>query len=185
MKKENPSKLILKEPAFLEIIIGAAEVFHQECFGLLLGYKTRNAIIVEDAQIVQSARRTPFHVEPIAKRIKRIEKLIKSIGMEMEIIGDFHSHTQIGADPARPIPSGDDIADMEPENAYIIVAVNYLKGNPLTWSYLSKSKTLKGSLENFIFEISAYYCFEENKYKKMEIRCPFVTALEPYWHKEK
>lgn len=183
MEKEiHYDKLILKEPAFFEMIMGAVEVFHQECFGLLIGYKTRSAIIVEDAQIIQSARRTPFNIEPVARRIKRIEKLIKSTGLEMEILGDFHSHTQIGADLARPIPSGEDIADMQPGNVYIIIAINYLRGSPLTWFYSSKTKILKGSLENFIFEISGYYCFAENKYKKMEIKSPFVTALEPYGH---
>ncbi len=178
-----PEKLILKEPAFLEIILGSAEVFHQECFGLLLGYKTENIIIVEDAQVIQSARRTPYHVEPVARRIKRIEKLLKSIGMEYAIVGDFHSHTQIGADPARPNPSGEDIADMEPGNVYLIVAINYLKEKVVNWVYSQEEKILKGSLENFLFEISAYYCFEENKYKKIDIICPFVTSLEPDRHK--
>lgn len=184
-RPQLPERLVLKEYAFLEIVIGAVEVFHQECFGLILGYKTEHALIVEDAQVVQSARRTPFHVEPVAKRIKRIENLVKSIGIEMGIIGDFHSHTQIGADPARPTPSGEDIADMEPGNAYLIIAINRLKGSPVIWTYSEKTKILKGSIENLLFEISAYYCFRENQYKKLEIKCPFVTPLESYGHKEK
>lgn len=172
-----PEKLILKEPAFLEIILGSAEVFHQECFGLLLGYKTEKVIIAHDAQIIQSARRTPYHVEPVAKRIKRIEKLLKSIGMEYEVVGDFHSHTQIGADPARPFPSGDDIVDMKPGNVYLIVAINYLKEKIINWFYSKEEKILKGSLENFLFEICAYYCFEENKFKRIDIIFPFMSSL--------
>lgn len=180
-----PEKVILKEPAFLEMIIGSAEVFHQECFGLLLGYKAEGVIIVEDAQVVQSARRTPYHVEPVAKRIKRIEKLIRSMGMEYKILGDFHSHTQVGADPARPIPSGEDINDMVPDNLYIIIAINYLKEKEMVWSYSKEEKVLRGTLENFLFEISAYYCFGEDKFKKIDIKCPFASALEPYRHEKK
>lgn len=180
-----PEKVILKEPAFFDMIIGSAEVFHQECFGLLLGYKTEEIIIVEDAQVVQSARRTPYHVEPVAKRIKRIEKLIKSMGMEYKILGDFHSHTQIGADPARPTPSPEDISDMVPGNLYLIIAINYLKEKDIIWFYSKEEKILRGSLEEFLFEISAYYSFGENRYKKIDIKCPFASALEPYRHQKK
>ncbi len=178
MGKQIPETVILKPPAFLEIILASAESYHEECYGILMGFKGESSILVEDAQVLQDVKKSPYHVTPIAKREKRILNLIKSLNLEnMETIGDFHSHPMVAGVKGKPVPSGDDILDMEKGKLYIIVAVNETKRN-IKWKYNPKKKILKGSLENFSFEISAYYCYEKLSYKKLHIKCPFVLNLK-------
>jgi len=178
MKREIPETTILKLPAFLEIILASAEAYHDECYGILMGVKGKSSIIIEDAQVLQDVKRSPYGVTPVAKRERRILNLIKSLNLEnMESIGDFHSHPMIGGVKGKPVPSGDDILDMKEGKLYIIVAVNESRRNT-EWRYNPKNKILKGSLENFSFKISAYYCYEKLSYRKLHIKCPFVLNFK-------
>ncbi len=172
-----PDLMILKPPAFLEIILASAESYHYECYGLILGYIGEKEIIVEDAQVLQIVKKSPYSVAPVARREKRIIQLIDSLKIEnLKVIGDFHSHPMVGGIKGTSSPSGDDILDMEVGKAYIIVSVNESKREK-SWSYSEKRKVLSGSIFNFNFEISGYYCHKNLSYKKLHINCPFLMAI--------
>ncbi|MEO0292096.1 MAG: Mov34/MPN/PAD-1 family protein [candidate division WOR-3 bacterium] len=173
----SPDVIILKSPAFLEMILASAESYHYECYGLILGYFNNREIIVEDAQVLQIVKKSPYSVAPIAKREKRIIQLINSLKIEnLKVIGDFHSHPMVGGIKGKSTPSGDDILDMEVGKVYIIVSVNESK-RERAWSYSIKRKILRGSIFNFSFEISGYYCHKNLSYKKLHINCPFLMAI--------
>ncbi len=164
-------------PAFLEIVLASAEAYHDECYGILLGLKGEKSILIEDAQVLQDVKKSPYHVTPVPRREKRLLNLITSLGLDhLEPVGDFHSHPKVGKERGRPYPSGNDILDMNPGNIYIIVAVNESK-KINNWRYLKNKKILKGYLEGFSFEISAYYCYDKLLYKKLHIKCPFALSL--------
>ncbi|MEN3045305.1 MAG: Mov34/MPN/PAD-1 family protein [Candidatus Hydrothermales bacterium] len=176
--KKFPWILILKPPAFLEIILASAESYHSECYGIMLGYVNEKEVVVEDAQVLQDVKKSPYGVTPFPKREKRLIQLIKSLNLDnLNVIGDFHSHPMIGDVKGKPVPSGDDILDMKVGFTYLIVAINESKRNR-RWSYNEKRKVLKGSIFNFNFEISAYYCHKNLGYKKLQINCPFLMAID-------
>jgi len=83
--------VILEQEAFLGLIISAVETYKKECFGSLLGYGTRNRIIVELAVPSQVAERAFVKVDPDWKRLSQSEEILKQLST-LEHLGYFHSH---------------------------------------------------------------------------------------------
>jgi proteasome lid subunit RPN8/RPN11 len=177
LTKKIPENVIIKPQAFIEMILAAVEAYRYECLGLLIGMRGIKSFIIEDAQVLQTAKRSPYHAEPSPEREKRIFKILHNLGLShFEPIGDFHSHPELGEHKGLPEPSGDDIADMKPGKVYIIIAINNKTKNK-KWRFIKRKKILTGTLDEYEFELAAYYCYKENKFKKIDIKCPFVTSL--------
>ena len=163
----------VKERAFLAMVLSAIEVYKYETLGLLLGYKGGNEFIVEYAIPYQTSIKGYSWVSPKPKVSERIKELVENL--PVQVIGDFHSHTEFGTHKALPIPSGDDIADMEKDNIHIIVAVNDREKNQ-KWRY-GKNGAISGTLGDYHLAIAAATPKVSYSYERVKIICPSATGI--------
>lgn len=172
--KKIPTEILIEPPAFISMILSAIEVFHLETYGLLLGNRGER-IVIEHALSLQSAERAIYAVKPNPKREERIKELSEKMGLGLELLGDFHSHTEIGTNKAKPVPSLEDIANMIEGDVHIIIAVN--KSEKRKHWHLNRDKTISGTLGGFHIKVSAYYAWGTWKYYKLRVICPIATGL--------
>lgn len=163
----------IKERAFLAMVLSAVEVYKHETLGLLLGYKGDDEFIVEYAIPYQTSMKGYSWVSPKPTVSERIKELVKNL--PVEVIGDFHSHTEFGKNRAVPVPSGDDIADMEESHIHIIVAVNEKK-RAQKWSS-GKDGEISGTLGDYHLAIAAATPRGDTSYERVKIICPSATGI--------
>jgi proteasome lid subunit RPN8/RPN11 len=162
-------RVYLSENAFVDLLLSSAEVYKKECLGFLLGYRLEDRFIVEHAFSFQTADRKPKGVVSLDRSHKKIEPIIKRLD-RLQIVGDFHSHTQFGLEKGLPLPSDEDINGMSPNHIYLIVAINNNR-KTMNWAE-NRDGTISGSVDKFFFKIAAYY-MTSSTVKKARIHCPF------------
>lgn len=167
-------RVYLSENAFLDLLLSSAEVYKKECLGFLLGYKLEDRFIIEHAFSFQTASRKPKGVISHDKSHKKIEPIIERFD-RLQIIGDFHSHTQFGTVKGLSSPSPEDIKGMTPDHIYLIIAINNNKKTML-WAENSDS-TISGSVDKYFFKISAYFLNNSSYVRKAKIHCPFPPGF--------
>lgn len=167
-------RVYLSENAFLDLLLSSAEVYNRECLGFLLGYKLEDRFIVEHAFSFQTASRKPKGVVSHDKSHKKIEPILTCFD-RLQIIGDFHSHTQFGMTKGIPLPSQEDVRGMSPEHIYLIVAINSNK-KTMNWAE-NRDSTISGSAGDFFFKISAYFINSAVSLRKAKIHCPFPPGF--------
>ena len=176
IRRPRPIKVYLSENAFMGLLLSSAEVFRNESLGYLLGYRLEDRVIVEYAFGLQTAKRRRRGVMLRNSDQKRIEPILSNFE-KLQIVGDFHSHTQYGEKKGIPIPSPEDIQEMEKDNLYIIVAINEMKRSR-PWKE-NRDGSISGSMGNFFFRISAYLSpFVRGAPQKAPIFCPFPPGLK-------
>lgn len=166
-------RVYLSENAFMDILLSSAEVYKRECLGYLLGYRLEDRFIVEHAFSFQTATRRHKGVVFNDKNHRKIEPIIERFE-KLQIIGDFHSHTQFGLAKGLPVPSEEDIAGMKEGLIYLIVAINNNE-KTVGWGE-NRDGTISGSVSDFFFKISAYYK-NGNMPKRAKIYCPFPPGF--------
>jgi len=167
-------RVYLCENAFIDLLLSSAEVYKSECLGFLLGYKLEDRFIVEHAFSFQTASRKLKGVISHDRRHKQIEPILARLD-RLQIIGDFHSHTQFGEHKGLPNPSQEDIDGMKAHHIYLIVAINNNeKTKPWTEN---RDSTISGSVDNFFFKISAYFLNGGASVRKAKIHCPFPPGF--------
>ena len=167
-------KVYLSENAFIDILLSSAEVYRKECLGFLLGYRLEDRFIVEHAFSFQTANRKHKAVVVHEKNHKKIAPILSRLD-KLQIIGDFHSHTQFGPSKGLPIPSEEDIAGMKQDQIYVIVAINNNE-KTLDWGE-NRDGTISGSVGDVFFKVSAYFIKEGKKTKRAKIHCPFPPGF--------
>lgn len=166
-------RVYLSENAFVDILLSSAEVYKRECLGFLLGYRLEDRFIVEHAFSFQTASRGHKGVIVHDKNHRKIEPILARFD-KLQIIGDFHSHTQFGSIKGLPVPSEEDIAGMKEGLIYLIIAIN---NNEKTVGWGEKRDgTISGSVGEVFFKISAYY-LSGRVTKKAKIHCPFPPGF--------
>lgn len=159
----------------MHLLISSAEVFKRESLGYILGYHLEDRFIIEHAFSLQTAMRRRRGVLLRKKDQKRIEAILSRFE-NLQIIGDFHSHTQYGESKGLPVLSPEDIRSMEPDNLYIIIAVNEIHRSR-AWGE-NRDGSISGSVGELFFKISAYYCHTAGlKPLKTPIDCPFPPGF--------
>lgn len=153
-------KVYLSESTFLGLLLSAAEVYKKECLGYLLGYSLEDRFIVEHAFSLQTATRKHKGVVLKERNQRKIEEILERFA-KLQIIGDFHSHTQYGDTRGLFIPSPDDISSMVKGEIYLIVAVNDID-KVYSWSE-NRDGTISGSVGKMFFKIAAYYLASKKK----------------------
>src|SRR3989337_176449 len=108
-------RVYLSENAFIDLLLSSAEVYKKECLGFLLGYKLEDRFIIEHAFSLQTASRKLKGVSSLDRSHKRIEPILARFD-RLQIIGDFHSHTQFGVNKGLPTPSREDVDGMTPDD---------------------------------------------------------------------
>ncbi|GAB4536499.1 MAG: hypothetical protein Fur0020_04520 [Thermodesulfovibrionia bacterium] len=175
IKSDKHMKVYLSENAFMGLLLSSAEVYKKESLGYLLGYRLHDRFIVEYAFSLQTALRRRRGVIFRKEDHKKIAPILSSF-VKLQIIGDFHSHTPYGESKGLPIPSAEDVRGMEPENLYIIIAIDK-QGITRHWRE-NKDGSISGSMGDFFFKISAYfYPHAEAMPLKAHIYCPFPPGL--------
>lgn len=167
-------RVYISENAFIDILISSAEVYKKECLGFLLGYKLEDRFIVEHAFSVQTANRKHKGVVYNQKNHKKIEQILSRFD-KLQIIGDFHSHTQFGPTKGLPIPSKEDISGMILDRIYLIAAINNNE-KTMPWGE-NRDGTISGSVSDFFFKISAHFLNGNSSVKRATIHCPFPPEL--------
>ncbi len=175
VKSYKTMKIYLSGDAFMGLLLSSAEVFKKESLGYLLGYRLEDRFIIEHAFSLQTARRRRRGVIFRHRDHKKIEPILSKFE-KLQIIGDFHSHTQYGEAKGLPIPSREDIEGMEPENLYIIIAINEVKQSR-PWKE-NRDGSISGSIGDFFFKISAYFYPDQDSVpQRSRIYCPFPPGL--------
>jgi proteasome lid subunit RPN8/RPN11 len=172
-------RVYISENAFIGLLLSSAEVYKKECLGFLLGYRLEDRFIVEHAFTVQTANRRHKGVIYNTKNHRKIEPILARFD-KLQIIGDFHSHTQFGLTKGLPIPSPEDIKEMLPGHVYLIVAINNNQ-KTMPWGE-NRDGTISGSISEFFFKISAYFLNGVtsnggNSVKRAKIHCPFPPGF--------
>lgn len=174
-KMVKPIKVFLSEDAFMGLLLSSAEVFKRESLGYLLGYRLEDRFIIEYAFSLQTAKRRRRGVVFHHRDHKKIEPILTKFE-KLQIVGDFHSHTPYGETKGLPVPSPEDIKGMEPDNLYIIIAINNLHKSR-HWKE-NRDGSISGSLGDFFFKISAYfYPYVDSVPQRARIYCPFPPGL--------
>lgn len=167
-------RVYLSENAFIDLLLSSAEVYRQECLGFLLGYRLEDRFIIEHAFSFQTAHRGPRAVRSYDRSHKKIDQILSRFD-RLQIIGDFHSHTQFGMSKGLPFPSPEDISGMKTEHIYLIVAINNNK-KTMSWAE-NRDSTISGSVGDFFFKISAYYLNKHSFARKARLHCPFPPGF--------
>jgi proteasome lid subunit RPN8/RPN11 len=168
-------KVYLSEHAFMGLLLSCAEVYQKESLGYLLGYRLHDRFIIEYAFGLQTAKRKRRGVILHHRDKMKIEPILSKF-VKLQIVGDFHSHTPYGDEKGIPIPSVEDVNGMEKDNLYLIIAINELNSTK-PWKE-NKDGSISGSMGNFFFKISAYFCPDINGIPlKSRIYCPFPPGL--------
>lgn len=167
-------RVYLSENAFIDLLLSSAEVYKRESLGFLLGYKLEDRFIVEHAFSFQTASRKHKGVIFHQKNHKKIEPILARFD-KLQIIGDYHSHTQFGPTKGLPIPSEEDVKGMVPGHIYLIVAINNNE-KTLDWGE-NRDGTVSGSVGKFFFKISAYFLNGSAGARRAKIHCPFPPGF--------
>lgn len=166
-------RVYLSENAFIDILLSSAEVYRKECLGFLLGYRLEDRFIIEHAFSFQTATRGHKGVIVLDKNHKKIEPILERFD-RLQIVGDFHSHTQFGATKGLTVPSEEDIRSMKDGLVYLIIAINNNEKTNI-WSE-KRDGTISGSVGEVFFKISAYF-LKQNSPRKAKIHCPFPPGF--------
>lgn len=168
-------KVYISESAFMDLVLSSAEVYKKECLGLLLGYRLEDRFIIEHAFTYQTARRRHKGVSFHRRGHRNIDTILDRFN-RLQVLGDFHSHTQFGELKGVPNPSPEDVSEMESGKVYIIMAINDNE-RTMPWKE-NRDKTVSGSLGTFYFKISAYYIDPDDRFiKKAKIYCHFPAGF--------
>lgn len=164
--------IFISGDAFLGMVIAAVEVFRKETLGILLGYKSDNSLIVENAIAYQTSDRYASLVHRNDNAHKRIESFLKNVNSPSKIIGDFHSHTQFGNSKGGFVPSKEDTSEMKNGGVYCIIEINR-KTRTQTWDY-NRNGTMSGTVGDYFIKIAAWYRNGKNGKPHLgTISCPF------------
>lgn len=167
-------RVYLSENAFIDILLSSAEVYRRECLGYLLGYRLEDRFIVEHAFSFQTANRKHKGVAVHEKNHKKIEPILGKFE-KLQIIGDFHSHTQFGPTKGLPFPSEEDIVSMKEGLIYLIIAINNNE-KTVGWGE-NRDGTISGSAGDFFFKVSAHFLKDKSNSKRARIYCPFPPGF--------
>jgi proteasome lid subunit RPN8/RPN11 len=177
--KMGRMEIFLSDKAFLSIILSCVEVYHNECLGVLLGYKTRNRVFVEYAIPFQSAKRSTEEVIPNWRREAKVIEILPKM-IHLEKLGYYHSHPQ---DPKNRRIKGiaelsqADKESMEVEEVELIVAVNdALKKS--AWDKTARGG-LSGTIGNYRFKIAGFYKrSSDNEIRRYRVLCPYAVGFD-------
>ncbi len=136
--------------------------------------------MVEYAIPYQTAESGYVHASVDMERVSRINDILSGVsqGQGLEFVGDFHSHTMFGKNPATVVPSDTDLTSTIPGELNIICAVN-MKKRAVRW-YESDRGILVGTIDEYRIEIGGYYVEEATigrQYQRVIIKCPAVTGI--------
>ncbi len=163
-------KIVIRNPALINMLVSSIEVYKKEALGILLGIKRGKNYYIRYAVNFQKAKRGYESIDIDDRTEKRINSLLTRVS-KYRLIGDYHSH------PDGPYAlSSTDKKDMKETATDISVLVVIKKGfkKPKQWKYANKQ--LQGSVDGYFVTLQAYE-HSKGKIKKISIKAPYVKNL--------
>ena len=166
-------EVYLSENAFIGLLVSTVEVYRRECFGILLGHREPERIMVDFVVPYQSAQRKFQEVHMDWHRSQRIEEAVR-VTSRWEMVGDYHSHPMYGEKKATTKLSGVDIKDFRDEGTSIIVAIN--DGHrQQRWGYV-KGGLISGSINGYSIRMVSYHR-EGEAIVRVPLVCPYAVGF--------
>ena len=163
----------LSENAFIGLLVSTIEVYRRECFGILLGHRESDRIMVDFVVPYQSARRKFQEVHIDWHRGQRVQEAVRSTS-RWELVGDYHSHPMYGEKRATTKLSGVDQQDFRDLGTSIVVAIN--DGHrQQRWGYV-KGGLISGSINGYAIRMAAYHKNAE-AIVRVPLVCPYAVGF--------
>jgi len=166
--------VIVRNEAFINMLVSSLEVYKKEAYGVLLGKRMGNDYIVRQAFTYQSARRHYDWVVMDPKRRNRIDLLLRHL-MRNQFIGDYHSHIDW---PSHL--SEEDKREMREEEIPLSLLLLVKDASRRSkWRFLASDRSLTGTVaDRYFVKLYAFeYDPEVGRIRKLRVRCPFVKRL--------
>jgi len=166
--------VVVRNEAFVNMLVSSLEVYKKEAYGILLGRRSRGEYIIRQAFTYQSAKRHYDWVVVDPKRRNRIDLLLRHL-MKYQFIGDYHSHIDW---PDHL--SDEDKREMKEQDIPISLLLLVKDTNrKRKWRFLPGDQSLTGTVANRYFV--KLYAFEYDpltrRIRKLRVRCPYIHRL--------
>jgi len=166
--------VIVRNEAFINMLVSSLEVYKKEAYGVLLGKRMGNDYIVRQAFTYQSARRHYDWVVIDPKRRNRIDLLLRHL-IRHQFIGDYHSHIDW---PSHL--SDEDKREMREQDIPLSLLLLVKDASRRSkWRFLASDRSLTGTVaDRYFVKLYAFeYDPEQGRIKKLRVRCPYVKRL--------
>jgi proteasome lid subunit RPN8/RPN11 len=177
MQQEISKRMVihLSEMAFTSMVLAALEAFRKETYGLLLGQKTKEGLIVQYAIPYQTAERHTSWVSRNEVAHTRMENFLRNLH-HVNLIGDFHSHTQRGDRDALCRLSAMDKKGLASNDICLVIALNKRQKYQPWKSNIDGS--LSGTVEEFFVKIGGWHLGKNGDHSSArgELVCPFALG---------
>ncbi|MGQ9583382.1 MAG: Mov34/MPN/PAD-1 family protein [Thermoplasmatota archaeon] len=166
--------VVLRNQAFVNILVSSLEVYKKEAYGVLLGRRSGKDYIVRHAFTYQSARRHYDWVVMEPRRQSRIDRILRYL-MDYRFIGDYHSHI----DWPDHLSEADKREMRELDIPISLLLLVKDARRRARWRFLQSDRSLTGTVgDRYFIKLYAYeYDPRSSKIKKLRILCPFVHRL--------
>jgi proteasome lid subunit RPN8/RPN11 len=166
-------EVYLSENAFVGLLVSTVEVYQRECFGILLGHRESDRIIVDFVVPYQSAVRKFQEVHMDWDRGQRVAEAVRATS-RWELVGDYHSHPMYGPKKATTKLSATDHQDFRDDGTSIIVAIN--DGHrQQRWGYVAGG-LISGSINGYSLRLAAYHKDDE-AVVRVPLVCPYAVGF--------
>jgi hypothetical protein len=168
-------EVYLSENAFVGLLVSTIEVYRKECFGILLGHREPERIMVDFVVPYQSAVRKFQEVHVTWHRSQRVAEAVRKTS-RWELVGDYHSHPMWGDKTATTKLSRADHQDFRPDGVSVITAIN--DGHrQRRWGYV-KGGIISGSINGYALRIAAYHKEKEgDAIIRVPLLCPYAVGF--------
>jgi len=166
--------VILRNSAFVNMLVSTLEVYKKESYGILMGRKRGKDYVVKQAFTYQSAKRHYDWVVMDPRRRNRIDQLLKTI-MSYRFLGDYHSHI----DWPDHLSDADKKEMREQEIPLSLLLLVKDTNRRQKWRYLASDCSLTGTVADRYFV--KFYAFEydpeKKKIRKLRVKCAYIDRL--------
>jgi proteasome lid subunit RPN8/RPN11 len=166
-------EVYLSENAFIGLLVSTVEVYRRECFGILLGHREPERIMVDFVVPYQSAKRKFQEVHMDWQRSLRVAEAVRATS-RWELVGDYHSHPMYGSKKATTRLSKTDVQDFRPAGTSIIVAINDAH-RAQRWRYV-EGGLIAGSINGYSLRMATYHKGEET-ITRVPLVCPYAVGF--------
>jgi len=166
-------EVYLSENAFVGLLVSTIEVYRRECFGILLGHREPERMMVDFVVPYQSAVRKFQEVHVDWHRSQRVAEAVHKTS-RWELIGDYHSHPMYGDKKATTKLSSADHNDFRKDFTSIVLAIN--DGHrQRRWGYVTGG-IISGSINGYALRMAAYYK-EGDSVARVPLICPYAVGF--------
>lgn len=166
-------EVYLSENAFVGLLVSTVEVYRRECFGILLGHREPDRIMVDFVVPYQSAVRKFQEVHMDWQRGQRVAEAVRATS-RWELVGDYHSHPMYGEKKATTKLSRTDHESFHEDGTSIIVAIN--DGHRQhRWGYV-KGGLISGTINGYSIRMATYHK-DGDAVIRVPLICPYAVGF--------